>query len=74
MSASDTPPLSPAYLAAIAAHDAACLVYRAASDAYRMRKIGDAEFIAAKVALTTAHAVFDAAYAAEAKTSEGAVR
>jgi hypothetical protein len=68
------PPLSAAYLAAIAAHDAACLVYRAATDAYRMRKIGDAEFLAARATLERAHAAFDAAYAVEAKTSEGEVR
>lgn len=40
--------------------------FRAAKDAYRSRKIGDSEFLAAKAKYDASEKAFDAAYAKEA--------
>jgi hypothetical protein len=61
--------LSPAYIAAIAADNAAQAVYRKVRDAYRARLVGDEEFCAARAELDRAAKVFDIAFAAEAKVS-----
>lgn len=58
--------LSPAYLAAIAANDAAQAAYAAVVAQYRAGTIGDAEYLKARAALKVANDAFDAAFSAEA--------
>jgi hypothetical protein len=50
---------------AIAAHNRAAAVFRAAQTAYRTRQIGDAEFLAARAAYDESTKIFDAAFTAE---------
>lgn len=52
------------YAAAIEAHSAACVPFYAAQKAYRLRQIGDAEFLAARAAFNVAQSAFDVAYQA----------
>ena len=54
------------YAAAIAAHNAAFAKFDAVRTAYRARKVGDAEFLAAKKAYEVATKAYDAAFAKEA--------
>ena len=55
------------YAAAYAAHAAAFDVFDAVRKDYRLRVVGDAEFLAARAAYAASTALFDAAYAAEAE-------
>lgn len=58
-------PISKEYAAALLASREAAAKYRAACDDYRARRIGDAEFLAAKDLDAKATAAFDAAFAKE---------
>lgn len=58
-------PLSPEYVAALAAHDLALEQFTKARTAYRQLKIGNAEFIAAKRVYEASCVVFDAAFEKE---------
>ena len=53
------------YEAAYAAHNQALAEFNAVRDSYRARAVGDAEFLAAKTKLTSANALYDAAFDAE---------
>ena len=53
------------YEAAIAAHDAAILVYHAVRDQYRAMKIEDEEFLVAKAVYHAATVEFDEAFSKE---------
>jgi hypothetical protein len=54
--------LSKEYEAALAAHDAAQVIFQAAIFSYRALKIGDAEFLAARALYAEATAAFDLAF------------
>jgi hypothetical protein len=54
------------YEAAIKKHNVASTAFRAAQDDYRARRIGDAEYLAARKAFNDASAEFDVAFAKEA--------
>ena len=54
------------YEAALATVRAAQERFNIVRDAYRARKIGDAEFLAAREEMTKANAAFDIAFAEEA--------
>lgn len=62
----NAPALSPVYLAAIAAHDAAIAKYEEVRDAYRAQTVGVGEYLKARAEYTEANAAFDVAFAAEA--------
>lgn len=58
--------LSPAYLAAIDAHNAAQAAFGEVRDLYRAGKVGDATFLAARAEMRKADEAFDVAFNAEA--------
>lgn len=62
---------SPAYLAAYRASGDASRAFALAQAAYRSRRIGDAEYLAARKVHAEAQAAFDVAYLAE-QNREGA--
>lgn len=57
--------MSPEYEIALATVRAAQKQFDAIRDAYRTRKIGDAEFLAAREEMAKADAAFDVAFAKE---------
>jgi hypothetical protein len=60
---------SKAYEAALVAHDDALGIFEPVRDAYRAGEIGDAEFLAARAAMTKADAAFGIAFAAESEAT-----
>lgn len=62
--------ISAEYAKALEESRAASAIFREAQLAYRSRKIGDAEFLAARKIYDASEAAFDAAYAAEDAKAE----
>ena len=60
------------YAKAISAHNDAIHEFTIVRDLYRLRQVGDAEFIAAKQKYDAATKLFDAAYDAEFTRTGGA--
>jgi hypothetical protein len=62
--------MSKEYAAALEAHNAAYAKFDAIRSEYRARKVGDAEFLAARAEYVAATAIYDEAFAAEASLAE----